>query len=50
MPLYPIIPAIAIIGGLFVITNQLITATLIAVGGIIITLIGIPVYMITNKK
>ena len=43
-------PAIAIIGGLFVITNQLITATLIAVGGIIITLIGIPVYMITNKK
>ena len=50
VPLYPIIPAIAIIGGLFVITNQLITATLIAVGGIIITLIGIPVYMITNKK
>ena len=27
VPLYPIIPAIAIIGGLFVIINQLLTAT-----------------------
>lgn len=50
VPLYPIIPAIAIIGGLFVIINQLLTATLIALGGIIITLIGIPVYSITSKK
>ncbi len=50
VPLYPIIPAIAIIGGLFVIINQLITATMIALGGIIITLIGIPVYAITSKK
>ena len=36
--------------GLFVIINQLLTATLIALGGIIITLIGIPVYSITSKK
>ena len=50
VPLYPIIPAIAIIGGLFVIINQLLTATLIALGGIIITLIGIPVYSITSKN
>ena len=50
VPLYPIIPLIAIIGGLFVIVNQLITATMIALGGIIITLIGIPVYSYTSKK
>ena len=50
VPLYPIIPAIAIIGGLFVIINQLLTATLVALGGIVITLIGIPVYSITSKK
>ena len=50
VPLYPIIPIIAIIGGLFVIINQLLTATLIALGGIIITLIGLPVYRYMNKK
>ena len=50
VPLYPIIPLIAIIGGLFVIVNQLLTATMISVGGIIITLIGIPVYSSTGKK
>lgn len=50
VPLYPIIPLIAITGGLIVIVNQLITATMIAVGGIIITLIGIPVYAVTSKS
>ena len=50
VPLYPIIPLIAIIGGLFVIINQLLTATLIALGGIIITLIGLPVYNYMSKK
>lgn len=50
VPLYPVIPLIAIIGGLFVIINQLLTATLIAVGGIVITLIGWPVYEVTSKR
>ncbi|SCH37068.1 Serine/threonine exchanger SteT [uncultured Clostridium sp.] len=50
VPLYPLIPIIAIVGGLFVIVNQLITATIIALGGIIITLIGIPVYSYMSKK
>lgn len=50
VPLYPIIPLIAITGGLIVIVNQLITATMIALGGIIITLIGIPVYDVTSKN
>ena len=50
VPLYPVIPLIAIIGGLFVIINQLFTSTLIAVGGIVITLIGWPVYEVTSKR
>ena len=48
--LYPVIPLIAIIGGLFAIVNQLLTATLIALEGIIITLIGLPVYNYMSKK
>ncbi|MGL4912808.1 MAG: APC family permease [Romboutsia sp.] len=50
VPLYPIIPLIAITGGIFVIVNQLLTSTMIALGGIIVTLIGIPVYSYMNKK
>ena len=50
VPLYPVIPLIAIIGGLFVIINQLLTATLIAVGGIVITVIGWPVDEVTSKR
>lgn len=50
VPLYPIIPLIAISGGLFVIVNQLITSTFIALGGIVITLIGLPVYSVTSKN
>lgn len=50
VPSYPVIPLIAIIGGLFVIVNQLLTATLIALGGIIITIIGLPVYNYMSKK
>ena len=49
VPLYPIIPLIAILGGLFVIVNQILTATMIALGGIIITLIGLPVYSYMKK-
>lgn len=50
VPLYPVIPLIAIIGGLFVIINQILTATIIALGGIIITIVGIPVYSYMKKK
>ncbi|MBO3444957.1 amino acid permease, partial [Clostridium sp. CCUG 7971] len=55
VPLYPIIPLIAIFSGLFVVINQLffsgIKTTMISVGGLLITAIGIPVYnyMIKNK-
>lgn len=54
VPLYPIIPLIAIVSGLFVIINQLFLAgmktTMISVGGVIITLIGLPVYNYMAKK
>ncbi|MDU2591351.1 MAG: amino acid permease [Paeniclostridium sordellii] len=50
VPLYPIIPLIAIAGGLFVIVNQLMNNTLIAAGGLIVTAIGLPVYSIMKKK
>lgn len=50
VPLYPIIPAVAILGGVFVVVNQLLNSTLIAVGGLIVTAIGLPVYAIMSKK
>lgn len=54
VPLYPVIPIIAIISGLYVIINQLFMSgmmtTLLAVGSIILTLIGLPIYATTTKK
>lgn len=54
VPMYPVIPIIAIAGGLFVVLNQLlfagITNTLISIGGVIITLIGLPVYNMAQKQ
>lgn len=44
VPLYPIIPLVAIIGGGFVVLNQLFTTPIISAGGIIITIIGFPIY------
>ena len=54
VPMYPVIPLVAILGGLFVVVNQLAFSgmknTVIALGGVIITLIGLPVYSYTTKK
>ena len=50
VPGYPVIPIIAILGGTFVVINQLITAPFISLGGIIITIIGLPIYAYMNKK
>lgn len=44
VPLYPIIPLIALIGGSFILINTLFTQTLLAAIGIIVTLLGVPVY------
>ena len=54
VPLYPFIPLVAICGGLFVVLNQLffagITNNIISLGGVVITLIGLPVYTHMSKK
>lgn len=54
VPLYPVIPVIAIVSGIFVVVNQLLFAglktTIISVGGLIVTAIGIPVYNHMTKK
>ena len=54
VPLYPIIPIISIASGCYVLLNQLFMSgmgsTKIAVGGIILVLIGLPVRAICCKK
>ena len=50
VPLYPIVPLIAIVSGIFVLINTLFTQTLLAMIGIVITLLGIPIYYYTKKK
>lgn len=44
VPLYPIIPLIAILAGSFVLINTLFTQFILAIIGILITALGIPVY------
>ena len=50
VPFYPIIPLIAIIGGLYIVFNTLIVQPQNAFIGIFFTLIGIPVYLYCKKK
>ncbi|USS86105.1 amino acid permease [Fructilactobacillus cliffordii] len=51
---YPIVPAIAILGGLFIVVTTLINQTGLAFAGLGITVIGVPVYYLhrytTRKK
>ncbi|MCB2305925.1 amino acid permease [Clostridium estertheticum] len=50
VPLYPIVPLIGIIGGLYILISTLLTDTLKALIGIVITLIGLPVYYYIKKQ
>ncbi len=54
VPLYPVIPALAIISGLYVIISQLflngMEATILSLASIAVTLLGLPVYGIVKKK
>lgn len=53
VPLYPVMPALAILSGVYVMISQLFlsgkTATMLSIGSIIITLIGLPVYSYSKK-
>ena len=50
VPLYPVIPMIALLAGLFVMLNTLFTQFGLAITGTIITLLGIPIYLYQMKK
>ncbi|PIO86004.1 amino acid permease [Pediococcus damnosus] len=49
VPGYPVVPAIAIIGGIFILVTTIVTEFWLAVVGILITLLGIPVYYLTTR-
>ena len=53
VPLYPVVPIIAIVSGAYVVINQLLfaggKATMLSIGSIVITLIGLPVYASVQK-
>ena len=46
---YPVVPIVAIIGGLFIVVTTLINQTGLAIVGLAITLLGIPVYYLHKK-
>ncbi|MGH4124090.1 MAG: APC family permease [Clostridium sp.] len=50
VPLYPIIPLIGIIGGIYILISTLMTDTSNALIGLAITLIGLPVYWYIKRK
>lgn len=50
VPLYPIVPLIGIIGGIYILISTLLTDTSNALIGLGITLIGLPVYWYISKK
>lgn len=54
VPLYPVVPILAIVSGLYVVVSQLFLSgmqtTIISLCSIGITLLGLPVYLITTKK
>ena len=50
VPMYPLIPMVAILGGLFIVISTLITQTQNAILGLVITLLGLPVYQYMKKK
>ncbi|WP_438831296.1 APC family permease [Streptococcus pluranimalium] len=50
VPFYPIIPSIAIIGGIFILLLTLKSQFILALVGILLTALGIPVYLYKQKK
>ncbi|UAS26680.1 amino acid permease [Staphylococcus pseudintermedius] len=49
VPLYPVIPMIALLAGTFVLLNTLLTQPLLAITGIGVTMLGIPIYYYQKK-
>ena len=49
VPFYPIVPLIGIVGGIYILISTLVTDTPKALIGIVITLVGLPVYWYIKK-
>lgn len=49
VPWYPIIPIISIGGGIFIVVSTIINQFWLSLTGIVITLLGLPIYYFTNK-
>lgn len=53
VPLYPVIPILAILSGVYVMASQLfmsnLSATILSIFSICITLIGLPIYLVVKK-
>lgn len=50
VPLYPIVPLIGIVGGIYILLSTFITDYLSSLYGILLTLVGLPVYFYIKKK
>ena len=50
VPLYPIVPIIGLLGGIYIISSTLINNTKYALIGALITLLGLPIYYIFIKR
>lgn len=50
VPAYPVIPIVALLGGLFIVINTLFTQFMLAGIGIVLTAIGIPFYFYLKNK
>ena len=53
VPLYPVVPLIAILSGIYVVLSQIFlsgpTSRIMAIGSILVTLAGLPVYLLVEK-
>lgn len=50
VPIYPIIPLISIFGGLFIIISTILNQLVLSLIGIVLTLLGLPIYYYQTKK
>jgi APA family basic amino acid/polyamine antiporter len=50
VPLYPVIPLVAILGGAYIVINTIFTQPMNAGVGLALTLIGLPIYFIRKSK
>ena len=50
VPLYPFTPVVAILGGIYILVSTILSSPLRSIVGIIITLMGLPVFFYLKRK